>query len=352
MIDEENYDVSEYDFELPPELIAQRPAETRDASRLLVLDKNTGDIKHVRFNEIGQFLRPNDLLVLNNTKVLPARTLGNRHTGGKVEVFFLREMEEGKCEVMIRTGGSPRPGEFINLEGGNLSVRLLEKRPDGHWLVSMRRGMDYNKILSEIGRMPLPPYIKRDPKLPPDQNDIERYQTVYASETGAVAAPTAGLHFTSGQLENLRADGVNTAEITLHVGVGTFRPIKTDDIREHEMHEEFYSINADAAKAIQDARAAGGRVIAVGTTSCRTLESAAVQHEEFGPCEGWTGLYITPPYEFGLVDAMLTNFHLPRSTLLVLIAAFAGREKVLAAYEEAKSEGYRFYSYGDAMLIV
>ena len=346
------HDSSLYDYDLPQEMIAQRPADPRDSSRLLVLHRDSGAIEHRAFSDIGTFLRAGDLLVLNNTRVLPARTYGTRHTGGKIEVFFLRDLGEGRCEVLLRCGGSPRPGEFIRIEGVELSVRLLEQGDAGQWRVSLPRGSNFHQILERVGRMPLPPYIKRDRNLPPDQADIERYQTVFASRTGAVAAPTAGLHFTEALLDRLRAGGVETCEITLHVGAGTFRPIKEDDIRRHRMHGESYTIDAATAEAVQRTRDSGGRVVAVGTTSCRALEAVAARPEGFGPAEGWTDLYITPPYEFRITDVLQTNFHLPRSTLLVLVAAFAGRDRVLAAYEEAKRQGYRFYSYGDAMLIL
>lgn len=345
------YDLSLYEYDLPRERIAQRPAEPRDSSRLMVLDRRTGAIRHDVFSQIGEFLREGDVLVLNNTKVFPARTFGTRHTGGKVEVFFLRDLGEGRWETLVRCGGTPRPGEFLMIEDNSISVRLLERTPGGHWIVSIPRGTNLFDTLAAIGRMPLPPYIKRDRNRPPDAADRERYQTVYAARTGAVAAPTAGLHFTETLLRKLEKK-IRTAELTLHVGAGTFEPIKEQDIRRHRMHEEFYAIPAEAASTITQARQAGGRIVSVGTTTCRALEAAATRPEGFGHAEDWTALYITPPHAFQMTDVLITNFHLPRSSLLVLVAAFAGRETILAAYEEAKQEGYRFYSYGDAMLIL
>jgi S-adenosylmethionine:tRNA ribosyltransferase-isomerase len=346
------YDISRYDYELPPERIAQRPAEPRDASRLMVVHRADGRIEHAVFRDLGRFLRSGDLLVLNNTRVFPARTIGVRSTGGKVEVFFLRDLGHGMWEAMIRAHGKPKSGEYLQLEDGRLVVKLAEKTPSGQWTVVVPRQVDLVKTLQEVGRTPLPPYVRRseDRSLEPD--DHERYQTVYARETGAVAAPTAGLHFTQGLLQTLRKGGIATAEITLHVGLGTFQPIKVEDVRRHRMHAEFFSIDPEAAARIVKTKRAGGRVIAVGTTSCRALETAAASPQGFGPFQGESRLYVYPPYEFKMTDALLTNFHLPRSTLLVLAAAFAGRERILGAYEEAKRLGYRFYSYGDAMLIV
>jgi len=349
--DNSAYDLSQYTYDLPREMIAQTPAEPRDNSRLMVLHRTTGDIEHVRFRDIGRFLNPHDLLVLNDTKVFPARVFGSRHTGGKVELLFLRDLGQGKWDTMIRCNGQPREGEFVVIEGG-FSVRLVSKGDAGHWTVSVPRGADFVDILAKVGHMPLPPYIKRerDDALAP--MDRERYQTVYATETGAVAAPTAGLHFTEPLLDELASGGVGTTRITLHVGTGTFQPIKYTNIRRHVMHEEFYSISEASAAQIQQTRESGGRIVAVGTTGCRTLEAAASAPDGFGPGEAWTNLYIYPPYEFQMTDVLLTNFHLPGSTLLVLVAAFAGRDKIMEAYEEARRKGYRFYSYGDAMLIL
>lgn len=352
MNDAAAFDLSQYNYVLPPELIAQSPAEPRDSSRLLVMDRRSGETQHAVFREIGRFLRAGDLLVLNNTKVFPARTIGARTTTGRIEVFFLRDRGEGIWEALVRAHGNPRPGEFVNLEGGRLRVRLAQKLENGHWTIALPRGLDLLQALEEIGRTPLPPYIKRGEDRAHESGDRARYQTVFARHAGAVAAPTAGLHFTRELLDALRAAGVGTAEVTLHVGPGTFQPIKVQDIRLHAMHEEYYAMAPDSAARIAETKRAGGRVIAVGTTACRTLEAAAAAPAGFGPGEAWTKLYVFPPYEFRIVDALLTNFHLPKSTLLLLVSAFAGRERILAAYEEAKRQGYRFYSYGDAMLIV
>jgi len=350
--DNAQYDLSCYAYDLPRKMIAQTPANPRDSSRLMVLRRETGQIEHTIFREIGRFLNRGDLLVLNNTRVFPARTFGSRHTGGKVEVLFLRDLGRGRWEAMVRCHGRPRPGEFLLLEDGRLSVRLLKKGERGRWIISLPKGVDLFALLGDVGRMPLPPYIRRGMDRSLEPLDRERYQTVYAAETGAVAAPTAGLHFTREVLQDLAARGIRNVEITLHVGPGTFQPIKEQDIRRHKMHEEFYSIGAEAAALIVETRRSNGRTVAVGTTACRALEAAAAASDDFGEREGWTDLYIYPPYRFRTTDALLTNFHLPRSTLLVLVSAFAGHEKILAAYEEARRNGYRFYSYGDAMLII
>jgi S-adenosylmethionine:tRNA ribosyltransferase-isomerase len=346
------YDISLYDYELPPESIAQRPAEPRDASRLMVLHRADGRIEHALFRDLGRFLRAGDLLVLNDTRVFPARTIGTRSTGGKVEVFFLRDLGRGLWEAMIRAHGRPKSGEYLQLEDGRLVVKLAEKTPAGQWTVLVPRPADLLKTLQEIGRTPLPPYVRRSEDRSLEADDRERYQTVYARQTGAVAAPTAGLHFTEVLLQALREQGVGTAQITLHVGLGTFQPIKVADVRRHRMHAEFFSIDAKAAARIAEVKRAGGRVVAVGTTSCRALETAAASPQGFGPCQGESRLYVYPPYTFKMTDALLTNFHLPRSTLLLLVAAFAGRERILGTYQEARQSGYRFYSYGDAMLII
>ena len=360
--DDAQYDLSRYDYHLPPEMIAQAPAEPRDSSRLMVLHRlrpasragagGGAEAQHAVFRDIGKFLRHGDLLVLNNTRVFPARTLGSRSSGGKVEVFFLRDLGEGLWEALVRCHGKPKGGEYLELEEGRLTVKLGQKTESGHWTVVVPRTRDLVETLQEVGRAPLPPYIRRDRDRVLEALDRERYQTVYAKKTGAVAAPTAGLHFTDALLRELRAAGIGAAEITLHVGAGTFQPLKDSDIRRHRMHEEFCFIGDEAAALISEARRSGGRIVAVGTTACRALETAMASPKGFGPYEGWTNLYIHPPYAFRVTDALLTNFHLPRSSLLLLVAAFAGRERILAAYEEAKRKGYGFYSYGDAMLIL
>jgi S-adenosylmethionine:tRNA ribosyltransferase-isomerase len=344
-------DISLYTYDLPREMIAQTPADPRDSSRLMIIEREGSQTRHAVFREIGQFLRPSDLLVVNDTRVFPARTLGFRSTGGKVEVFFLHEQEPGKWEAMVRCNGSPRPGEQLMLEEDRLLVRLITRTRMGHWIVGLPRGMDLMAKLAEFGRVPLPPYIKRDPEHQREPEDVARYQTVYARTIGAVAAPTAGMHFTRSLMEELEGRGITFAQVTLHIGPGTFQPIKVDNLNRHNMHAEFYDISAEMANTILEARNSGRRVIAVGTTTCRALESAAA-HGNFGPQREWTRLFIRSPYEFRIVDGLLTNFHLPCSSLLVMVSAFAGRKRILDAYEIARQKGYRFYSYGDAMLIL
>jgi len=348
---EGEFDLSLYDYELPREMIAQRPAEPRDSARLLVLDRRTGAVRHAAFRDLPAFLDGGDLLVVNDTSVFPARTLGRRSTGGRVEVLFIRQVAPGKWEALVHCHGMPRSGEHLVLEDGRLGVRLIQRTRAGSWVVSLPRGTDLFRLLEEIGRVPLPPYIKREPNRQRDPQDRERYQTVYAREPGAVAAPTAGLHFTEGLMRTLEERGVGVERITLHVGVGTFKPIRVEDIRRHRMEREYYRIPESTVARIEETKAAGHRVACVGTTTCRALESAA-GGGDLRAGEGWTDLYIRPPYRFRVVDALVTNFHLPRSTLLVMVSAFAGRERILAAYDVAKREGYRFYSYGDAMLII
>ncbi len=348
----ESHRLSDYDYALPAERIAQRPAEPRDSARLLILSRETGRIEHAVFREIGRFLRRGDLLVVNNTRVFPARTLGRRATGGAIEVFFLREESPGRWHALVRCHGKPRNGEHVELEDGRLTVKLGQKSADGSWIVGIPRGLDLLKTLGQVGRMPLPPYVARDANDTRADEDRDWYQTVYARETGAVAAPTAGLHFTPDLLAALDTEGIGRVEVTLHVGAGTFQPVKEEDIRRHTMHAEYYSIGPEAAARILETRRGGGRIVAVGTTACRTLETAAQAEGGFAAGSGWTRLYVYPPWTFRMTDALLTNFHLPRSTLLMLVSALAGRERILAAYEEARREGYRFYSYGDAMLIL
>ena len=342
--------LEDYDYDLPRERIAQHPVTPRDASRLLVVDRASGEMQDRRFSEIGEFLRPGDLLVLNDTRVIPARLVGERTTTGRVEILFLRGLGQGKWEALIKCNGNPRPGEQLTFEENRLRVRLVRRTSFGGWEVSLPKGADLAKVLEEAGRMPLPPYIARDDSREFESEDRERYQTVYARQSGAVAAPTAGLHFTRELLASLKGQGVRVAFLTLHVGLGTFRPIKTKTITDHRMHAEFYTISVETAEAVREARKNSGRVVGVGTTVCRALESGA-QEGEAQAASGWTELFIHPPYQFRLVDVMITNFHLPRSTLLVLVSAFAGRELILNTYEHAKAAGYRFYSYGDAMLI-
>jgi S-adenosylmethionine:tRNA ribosyltransferase-isomerase len=341
--------LEDFDYELPPERIAQRPIEPRDASRLLVLPRAGGPLRHAAFRDLPALLAPGDLLVLNDTKVIPARLGGVRATGGKIECLLVRDRGGGRWEALLRAGGRLREGERLSLAGGRLEARLVAKREDGSWALELTPPEAVPAALAEAGEMPLPPYIARGGEADPALRalDRDRYQTVFAREPGAVAAPTAGLHFTAEVFRALEARGVARAFITLHVGPGTFRPIQVEDPREHVMHAEPFAIPEETARAIAAARARGGRVIACGTTAARTLETFA----RTGERRGETALYIFPGFEWRLVDGLVTNFHLPRSTLLLLVAALAGRERVLAAYREAIERGYRFYSYGDAMLI-
>ena len=345
------YDIELYDYDLPRELIAQRPADRREDSRLLVLRRG-GGLEDALFRELGGYLRPGDLLVMNDSRVIPARLFGQRSSGGKIEVLLMRELQPGHWELLAKCNGKLRPGEFLLLADGRVSLRLLRQVESGGWIGSFRKGIDIQKVLEEAGFAPLPPYIeRRRGDREADAVDRVRYQTVYARVNGSVAAPTAGLHFSEEMIEELRGRGVATAFVTLHVGLGTFRPVKAADVRQHRMHAEYCEVSDETADRVNETRRQGGRVVAVGTTSCRTLEFAA-QDGLVYPKKGWNELYIHPPYEFKAVDALLTNFHLPKSTLLLLVAAFAGRERILEAYEHGKQRGYRFYSYGDAMLIL
>ena len=338
---------ADYDYELPPELIAQTPAEPRDSSRLLVLDRATGRRQHTHFREIGSFLRRGDLLVLNDSRVLTARLRGHRlPSGGRVEALLLRERAPGQWEALLRPGSRLHPGQQIRFErdGDSLAAQVAEWLEDGVCLLRF----DEQARPDQLGTVPLPPYIHTA------VHDPERYQTVYAREKGSAAAPTAGLHFTPKLLDQLRGQGIETVFLTLHVGPATFRPVHVEDAREHPMHAEYYRLNAEVAGALSRARREGRRIVACGTTSVRVLEQIGeqAQGEEIRPNEGWTRLLILPGHQFRLVDALITNFHLPRSTLMMLIAALAGRELVLEAYAEAIALGYRFYSFGDAMLIL
>lgn len=342
----------ELDYELPPELIAQHPCEPRDASRLLVLHRCDGRIEHRRFRDLPEYLRAGDVLVLNDTRVVPARLRARRATGGRVEVLFLRA-EDGDWRVLLRAGGRLAVGESLRVETGDgaaagPALELVERLERGEWRVRPTQSEPAAEVLARFGETPLPPYIERGGAAGVD--DRERYQTVYAAAPGAVAAPTAGLHFTPGLLETLGAKGVRRAAVTLHVGAGTFQPIEADDLRQHVMHAEWYEVSEAAASAVSAARAAGARVVATGTTSLRVLESFG--RGSVAAHSGWTRLFIYPPYTFRQVDALITNFHLPCSTLLALVMAFAGVETTRRAYAEAIRERYRFYSYGDAMLIL
>jgi len=348
--------ISDFDYTLPPERIAQAPARPRDASRLLVLDRRTGALAHHRFHDLPDLLLPTDLVVVNDTRVIPAAFTARRASGARIEGLFLRVLEGGLWEVLLQGRGRLREGQAVALVDAagaeRASLELVGRGEGGSWHVRPPAGTDALRLLEAIGRPPLPPYIRRKGDAAALASaDREDYQTVYARRDGAVAAPTAGLHFTPRVLEGLAARGIGRVAITLHVGVGTFQPVRVERLAEHRMHEEFADISAEAAAAINRARAGGRRVVAVGTTTVRALESAA---GEGGVQSGgrWTDIFIRPPHKFRAVDALVTNFHLPRSTLLVLVSAFAGRERILAAYAEAMREGYRFYSYGDAMLIV
>ncbi len=338
---------SDYSFELPRELIAQDPLEERSSSRLLVLDKRTGAVSHHVFREIGDFLRPGDCLVLNDTRVIPARLLGEREgTGAHVELLLLKRKSGDVWETLVRPGKKCRPGTRLTFGDGMLKAEILDTVEEGNRLVRFDYEGIFEEVLDRLGEMPLPPYITH--KL----QDRNRYQTVYARHEGSAAAPTAGLHFTKELLDRLEGKGIGIAYVTLHVGLGTFRPVKEENVLEHHMHTEHYEVSREAADTINRTKAQGGRIVCVGTTSCRTLESAADESGLVQPGSGDTDIFIYPGYRFRVLDALITNFHLPESTLIMLVSALAGREHVLAAYEEAVRERYRFFSFGDAMLIV
>ncbi len=337
---------SDYYFDLPQELIAQDPLEDRSASRLLVLDKVSGGVSHHVFREIADFLEPGDCLVLNNTKVIPARLLGEREgTGAHVEVLLLKRREKDTWETLVRPGKKCRPGTRLTFGGGLLKAEVLETVEEGNRLIRFVYDGIFEEILDRLGEMPLPPYITH--KL----QDRNRYQTVYARQEGSAAAPTAGLHFTEELLQRIQSRGVRIAYVTLHVGLGTFRPVKEENILEHHMHSEHYQVSVEAADIINDTKKNGGRVVCVGTTSCRTVESASEESGWVVAGSGDTQIFIYPGYRFKVLDALVTNFHLPESTLVMLVSALAGRENVLNAYREAVRERYRFFSFGDAMLI-
>jgi S-adenosylmethionine:tRNA ribosyltransferase-isomerase len=344
---------SELDYTLPPELIAQDPAEVRSASRLLVVDRTSASLTDSRFDHIGDHLRPGDCLVLNDTKVLPARFFARRATGGGLEALFLSETSTpGLWRILLKGTRKLKPDERIHIVDGRrndyCTARVIEKEEGGACLLELDAKAPAESVLDEIGFPPLPPYIRRDHDWSKAESDRQRYQTVYANQSGAVAAPTAGLHFTEELLSRLCESGVRTARVTLHVGAGTFKPISVEDVEDHEIHHEWYRIDAANAGIINETRAAGGRIVAVGTTATRVLETVGYPLQAQ---EGSTNLFVTPGYRFKAVDAMITNFHLPRSTLLALVGAFAGLERMLAAYRHAVAKRYRFYSYGDAMLI-
>ena len=336
---------SDFNFELPEELIAQTPLERRDSSRLLTLDKNTGAVGHHHFYDLPDFLRPGDCLVLNDSRVLPARLIGHRPTGGTCEVLLLVDRGEGCWECLVRPGKKLRTGAQIIFGQGQLTATIERELEDGKRLVQFHYQGNFLEILEELGKMPLPPYIKAE------LENQERYQTVYSKVVGSAAAPTAGLHFTPELLDNIQEMGVKVCYVTLHVGLGTFRPVKAEDIRDHEMHSEFCMISQETADIINETKRNGGRVICVGTTSCRTIESFAAEDGTMTQRSGWTNIFIYPGYRFKVLDALVTNFHLPQSTLIMLVSALAGHEHVLNAYQEAVKEKYRFFSFGDAMFI-
>lgn len=337
---------SDFYYDLPQELIAQDPLEDRSASRLMHLDKVTGEVEHRHFREILEFLQPGDCLVINDTKVIPARLYGRKEgTDAAIEILLLKRRENDIWETLVKPGKKCKPGTIISFGGGILKGEVLEIVEEGNRLIQFHYEGIFEEILDQLGEMPLPPYITH--KL----QDKNRYQTVYAKHEGSAAAPTAGLHFTKDLLRQVENMGVKIAHVTLHVGLGTFRPVKVEDVTSHHMHSEFYVVEEDQAKLINETKAAGHRVISVGTTSCRTLESAASEDGILKAGSGWTDIFIYPGYQFKIIDSLITNFHLPESTLLMLVSALAGKEHIMVAYEEAVKERYRFFSFGDAMYI-
>jgi S-adenosylmethionine:tRNA ribosyltransferase-isomerase len=339
--------LEDFDFNLPEELIAQHPVEPRDSSRLMVVNRSTGNIQHHVFRELPGLLKAGDVLVVNNTRVIPARLMGEKEgTQAKIECLLLKRRERDVWEVLIKPGKRLKEGQSVLFGGGLLKCELLEILPDGNRVMRFSYDGVFEAVLDELGNMPLPPYITEQ------LEDKERYQTVYSKESGSAAAPTAGLHFTQELLERLKESGIEIVEILLHVGLGTFRPVKVEEIEEHEMHSEYYRVSKEAAERINRAKREGRRVITVGTTATRTLESVASANGQIQAGEGWTDIFIYPGYQFKVVDALITNFHFPKSTLVMLVSALAGRELILNAYNLAIHERYRFYSFGDSMLIL
>ncbi|MBQ6933871.1 MAG: tRNA preQ1(34) S-adenosylmethionine ribosyltransferase-isomerase QueA [Clostridia bacterium] len=340
-----NLKKSDFYFDLPEELIAQTPIEKRDTSRLMVLDKTTGEVFHKHFYDIIDYLNEGDCLVINNTRVIPARLLGNRDTGGAIEVLLLKDLGDDNWECLVSPGKKLREGAKVVFGEGLLKGEIIKVQDDGNRVIHFTYDGIFLEILDKLGMMPLPHYIKAE------LGEKERYQTVYSKHNGSAAAPTAGLHFTNELLDKIRAKGIKIAEVTLHVGIGTFRPVKAENITDHHMHSEHYEVSEETAKLINDTRKAGGRIVAVGTTSCRTLESATDENHITKAGGSDTSIFIYPGYTFKGVDAIITNFHLPESTLIMLISAFSDRERILNAYKQAVEERYRFFSFGDAMYI-
>lgn len=339
--------VEDFDYHLPEGLIAQQPVEIRDESRLMVLHKNTGQVNHKKFKNIIDYFEEGDLLVLNNSKVIPARLFGQKiPTGTDIEVLLLNEKDTDTWEVLVKPGKRVKKGAKISFADGKLEGETLEYTDFGGRIMKFNYSGDFNTLLDELGELPLPPYINEELKEP------DRYQTVYAKNRGSAAAPTAGLHFTPGLFNQLNEKGVEIAYLTLHVGLGTFRPVKVDKVEDHQMHSEYYELSPDTAKLINEKKNRGKRIIAVGTTTTRTLESIANESGQVEAAKGWTDIFIYPGYEFKVIDALITNFHLPKSTLLMLVSAFAGKDKVMSAYHLAVGKKYRFFSLGDAMLII
>ena len=338
---------ADFYFDLPQELIAQDPLEDRSSSRLLVLDRETGKTEHHIFKDVIDYLNPGDCLVVNNTKVIPARLFGSKEgTEAKIEILLLKRKENDVWETLVKPGKKAKPGTRISFGDGLLTGEVIDVVEEGNRLIKFTYDGIFEEILDQLGQMPLPPYITHQLK------DKNRYQTVYAKHDGSAAAPTAGLHFTPELLEAIKAKGVNIAHVTLHVGLGTFRPVKVEDVTNHHMHSEFYIVEEDQAKLINETKQRGGKIISVGTTSCRTLESATDDQGILHAGSGWTDIFIYPGYKFKMIDRLITNFHLPESTLLMLVSALAGKDKIMAAYEEAVKERYRFFSFGDAMIIM
>ena len=340
------YQTSDYWYDLPEELIAQTPLQKRDTSRLMVLDRETGEVSHRHFYDVLDYLNPGDCLVMNDSRVLPARLLGHRPTGGAIEVLLLRDLGNNRWECLCKPGKKMLPGNTVSFGNGELTGVVREVLEDGNRVVEFQYEGIFLEVLERLGKMPLPPYIKAE------LQDQERYQTVYSREVGSAAAPTAGLHFTNELLDKIRAKGVKTAFVTLHVGLGTFRPVKADNILDHHMHSELCMMNEETAQILNETKRNGGRVICVGTTSCRTLESLVGEDGTFAAKSKWTDIFIYPGYNFRAMDGLITNFHLPESTLIMLVSALYGYEKTMAAYKVAVEEKYRFFSFGDAMLIL